>query len=267
VVSRTSSEAGAVLWARSRPLSAPGPASRRPTNSERSAADRPRERLESLGSEALSDAELLALLLRTGGRDGDALELARALLARCGGLRGVARVAPSELCNASGIGPAKVATLRAAVEIGRRISSRRLRVGQPIRSPADVHRHFYERLRDSRHERFLAVLLDSRHRVCGEVTISQGTLTASLVHPREVFRAAVLESAAAMVLVHNHPSGDPAPSPEDQQVTDRLASAGEILGVRVLDHVVVAEHGFYSFREAGRLEGTEVGRRLPQGSD
>jgi len=173
-------------------------------------------------------------------------------------------VGPRELCSTSGMGPAKAASLRAAFEIGRRLSSRRLRVGQPIQSPADVHRHFYERLRDSRHERFLAVLLDSRHRVTGEVLISQGTLTASLVHPREVFRSAVQEAAAALVLVHNHPSGDPAPSPEDQEVTDRLASAGEILGVRVLDHVVVAEHGYHSFREAGLLEDPGPAGRSPR---
>jgi DNA repair protein RadC len=149
------------------------------------------------------------------------------------------------------MGPAKTATLLAALELGRRLAAGRLRPGQPIRSPSEVHRHFFPRLRDFMHERFLAVLLDGRHRVIREVVVSQGTLTASLVHPREVFRPALREAAAALVLVHNHPSGDPAPSPEDREVTERLARAGELLGIRVLDHVVCAERGYYSFSEAG----------------
>ena len=140
-----------------------------------------------------------------------------------------------------------------ACEIGRRLATRRLEVGQCIQVPSDVHRHFFDRLRDYPQERFHALLLDSRHRVTREVLISQGTLTASLVHPREVFRHAVRQSAAALVLVHNHPSGDPAPSSEDRRVTERLLRAGEVLGIRVLDHVVVAEHGYYSFNEAGEL--------------
>ena len=109
-------------------------------------------------------------------------------------------------------------------------------------------------LRDMAHERFVALLLDSRNRVIKDVVVSQGTLTASLVHPREVFRAAVRESAAALVLVHNHPSGDPAPSGEDREVTRRLCDAGRIVGIRVLDHVVIAERGYFSFCEAGEIE-------------
>jgi DNA repair protein RadC len=217
--------------------------------------DGPRERLEGCGSQALSEAELLALLLRTGARGCDAVSLGRRLLVRCGGLRGLARAGPAELRALAGMGPAKAASVLAALEVSRRLAIHRLEPGDAIRSPEDVHRHFYPRLRDLLQERFTALLLDGRHRVMRDVLVSQGTLTASLVHPREVFRPAVQEAAAALILVHNHPSGDPSPSPEDRQVTDRLVRAGEVLGVRVLDHIVVAERGYHSFREAGDLPG------------
>ena len=216
-------------------------------------ADRPRERLAALGPEPLSDAELLALVLRTGGRGVDALRAAAALLDRFGGLRGVARAAPRELREAVGVGPAKSASVFAALELGRRLGSRRLREGDAIAGPADVYRRFHARLRDARHEHFLVVLLDGRHRVLREAAVSQGTLTASLVHPREVFRPALREAAAALILVHNHPSGDPTPSAEDREVTRRLVEAGEILGIPVVDHVVVAERGYVSLREQGFL--------------
>ena len=127
--------------------------------------------------------------------------------------------------------------------------------GLAIRGPADVYRHFHPALRHVPHERFLVVLLDGRHRVLRQELVSQGTLTASLVHPREVFRPALREAAAALILVHNHPSGDPTPSREDREVTARLRRAGELLGVPVLDHVVVAERGYRSLREDGGLDG------------
>ena len=213
--------------------------------------DRPRERLDALGPEALSDAELIALLLRTGGRHADALSVASDLLERHGGLQGLARAGGRALGASPGIGPAKTATVCASLEIGRRLARRRLRAGAPIRGPEDVYRHFHAGLRFVPHERFLVVLLDGRYRVLRQEVVSQGTLTASLVHPREVFRPALREAAAALILVHNHPSGDPTPSPEDREITARLVKAGEILGVRVLDHVVVAERGYCSLREEG----------------
>ncbi len=212
--------------------------------------DRPRERLDALGPESLTDAELLALLLRTGGRGADAQRVAASLLASLGGLTGLSRAGRAELASVSGIGPAKSATLCASLELGRRLASRRLDPGRPIRGPEDVFRHFHPRLRHAAHERFFVVLLDGRHRVVGHELVSQGTLTASLVHPREVFRPALRRSAAAVLLVHNHPSGDPTPSREDREITDRLTRAGELLGIPVLDHVVVAERGFHSLREA-----------------
>jgi DNA repair protein RadC len=197
----------------------------------------------------------MALLLRTGGRGADALAVASRLLERHGGILGLARASRRELSAAAGVGPAKQATLRAAFELGRRLAAGRLAPGTALRGPADVFRHFHPTLRDATHERFLVVLLDGRHRFLRHELVSQGTLTASLVHPREVFRPALRESAAALVLVHNHPSGDPAPSAEDREVTARLVRAGELLGVPVIDHVVVAERGYASLRETGLGEG------------
>ena len=226
----------------------------------------PRERLAAQGPEVLSDAELLALLLGTGRRGNPALRVAEGLLDQHGGLAGLARAATGELRATPGVGPAKAATVLAALEVGRRLAGRRLLPGDPIRGPADVHRHFHPRLRDAPCERFLVLLLDGRHRVMREVQTSQGTLTASLVHPREVFRPALREAAAAVVLVHNHPSGDPTPSREDREITARLARAGALLGVPVLDHVVVAEQGYVSLREEGALpEDPPGGRRALAG--
>jgi len=216
--------------------------------------DRPRERLDALGPEALSDAELLALVLRTGRRCVPALAIASRTLASHGGLRGVAGASPFQLASESGIGPAKAASLLASFELARRIAAHRLRPGHALSSPAEVAAAFRPRLRDAAHERFVAVLLDGRHRVLRDVVVSQGTLTASLVHPREVFRPALREAAAALILVHNHPSGDPSPSREDAEVTRRLARAGRLLGIEILDHVIVAEQGFSSLRERGVFE-------------
>lgn len=216
----------------------------------RHSPDGPRERLASQGPRALADEELLAILLGTGTAGCSARVLAHAMLAE-GGLPGLARASVRELRSRPGIGAAKAATVLAAVELGRRLATRRLREGDPIRGPEDVFRHFHARLRDAGQEQFLVILLDGRHRMIGEARASEGTLTASLVHPREVFRPALRDGAAAIVLVHNHPSGDPSPSAEDRAVTRRLVRAGELLGIQVLDHVVVAERGWCSLREEG----------------
>jgi DNA repair protein RadC len=200
---------------------------------------------------------LIALLLRTGARGSDAVDVARTLLARCGGLDRLECAPPSELAAVAGVGRAKAATLVAAFELGRRCAASHLPEGASLRSPEDVFNRFSLRLRRLTQERFVVVMLDGRHRVVSEEVVSQGTLTASLVHPREVFRPALRASAAALILVHNHPSGDPTPSAEDRTVTARLARAGEILGIRVLDHVVVAERGYVSLREEGALETEE----------
>jgi DNA repair protein RadC len=220
-----------------------------PNSSE--APERPRERLLAHGAAPLTNADLLALLLRTGARGRDASQIAQQLLAS--GLETLAQAVPAELAGIAGIGPAKAASVLAAFELGRRLAAKPLQRGDRIGSPEDVHRHFHARLRDAKAEEFHIVLLDARHRVLRSVLTSQGTLTASLVHPREVFRPALREAAAALVLVHNHPSGDPTPSSEDREITRRLARAGALLGVPVLDHVIVADRGYASLREQGDL--------------
>ncbi|MEN8185487.1 MAG: DNA repair protein RadC, partial [Myxococcota bacterium] len=207
-----------------------------PSRRRRRPSQGPRERLEELGAGALSDSEILALLLRTGARESDGVTAAEGLLEQLGGLQGLVRAGGGQL-RGPGIGRARSASLEAALELSRRLATRRLRRGDPLSGPDEVFRHFHARLRDLAHECFAVLLLDGRHRLVKEALISQGTLTASLVHPREVFRPALREAAAALVLVHNHPSGDPTPSREDRDVTARLARAGELLGIPVLDHV------------------------------
>ncbi len=197
----------------------------------------------------VDDVELLGRLLRTGGRRRDAERGAAGLLERFGSLRALSTESALALQSVPGVGPARAAVLLAGFELGRRVAAEPLRLGRPLRGPDQVHRHFLPRLREWRRESFHALLLDGRHRLICVETISVGTLTASLVHPREVFREAIRRAAAAMLIVHNHPSGDPRPSSEDREVTERLTAAGELLGIRVLDHVIVAEQGYFSFRE------------------
>ena len=216
-------------------------------------AEPPGERLLRLGVERLADSELLALIFRTGSRKASSLELSERLITSCGGIEAVATSSLSELQISPGIGPAKAASVLASVEFGRRLATRSLERGDRISSPRDVYRHFHQRMRSRRQEYFVVLLLDGRNRVIRECAISQGTLTASLVHPREAFRSAIRSAAAALVLVHNHPSGDPTPSAEDLSVTHRLVEVGEIVGIRVVDHVVVADRGFYSFQEHDQL--------------
>jgi DNA repair protein RadC len=216
------------------------------------AAERPRERLLRLGAAALSDSEVLALLLGTGHRSlGDAHSLARALLARFGDLRSVVDAGGAELAALRGVGAARAAALVAAGELARRVASASLDPGAPVTSSADVHAHFGPLLADEKRELFYALLLDTKNRLIRKIRISEGSLGASLVHPREAFRPAVREAAAAVLFLHNHPSGDPAPSAEDRRVTERLRRAGELLGIPVLDHVVVGRGRYHSFADGG----------------
>ncbi len=218
----------------------------------------PRERLARDGADRLPLEDLVALVLRNGDRRDSARALAQRLLASTGGLVRLGSLPLCELEAIPGIGPAKAASLLAAFELGRRLASTPLERGQPIRAPLDVQRHFQPRWRDRRRESFHALQLDGRHRLMAVDEVSVGTLTASLVHPREVFREAIRNAAAAVLLVHHHPSGDPSPSAEDRSVTDRLVAAGALLGIRVVDHVIVADGGYFSFQEAGliRTEGS-----------
>ena len=215
--------------------------------------ERPRERLLRDGPEALSLAELLALVFRTGGPGIPSLTLAGALVERFGSLERLAHAGDAELRALPGMGPAKVASLRAAFELGGRLARQPLRTGDKFQSPHQVFAHFGSRLRRMRQEVFFVLLLDSRHRLLREVEVSRGSLNQSLVHPREVFAPALRESAAAILVAHNHPSGDPLPSREDHDVTRRLSRAGEILGIPLLDHVVLGAEGFTSFAERGWL--------------
>lgn len=219
------------------------------------ADERPREKLLALGAEKLTDAELLALIIRTGdsGSKQSAVDLARALLRRFGSLRQLSAASIAELCQQPGIGPAKAAEVQALFQIARRFADNRLQPGQAYRSSQDAFSHFHERLCDYRKEVFLALLLDSKNRLIREVQISEGSLNASIVHPREVFAPVLRESASAVLFVHNHPSGDPTPSREDVEITERLKQIGELMGVRVLDHVIVGNGSYVSLADRGLL--------------
>lgn len=216
-------------------------------------AERPRERLLAQGAETLSDAQLLAILLRVGRRRSSAVQVALELLHRLGGVAGLARCGIDELCAVPGVGEAKAAQLKAAVELGKRALASPLSKGMRISSSRDLFDHYHPGLRDLRHEIFKVVLLDAKHAIVRDATVSAGSLTLSIVHPREVFTMAVRESAAAVIFLHNHPSGDPTPSQEDRVLTARLVSAGEVLGIRVLDHIVVGDGRYVSFADQGWL--------------
>lgn len=213
--------------------------------------ERPRELLLQKGPQSLSDAQLLAILLRMGRRNSTAVEVAMDVLGRLDGLRGMANRSREELCAVPGIGPAKAAQILAALELGKRALATPLTSGLQVRGSQEIFRHYYPLLRDIRHELFKAVLLDAKHRLIRDMTVSEGSLTVSIVHPREVFNLAVRESAAAVIFVHNHPSGDPYPSEEDHALTRRLIDAGEILGIRVLDHIVIGDGRYVSFADEG----------------
>lgn len=217
--------------------------------------ERPREKLLKLGTEFLSEAELLALLIRTGDptTKQSAVDIGRQLLQEFGSLRNLASASPGEICRVKGTGPAKAAAIKAALEIAARINTDRLMSGKRFTAPEQVYQHYHYTFRDRRKEYFMALLLDSKNRILKEVRISEGSLNQSIVHPREVFSPAVRESAAAIILVHNHPSGDPAPSREDREITRRLKEAGELMGVSVLDHIIIGDGSFVSFSALGML--------------
>lgn len=219
------------------------------------ADERPREKLLAQGAEKLSDAELLALIIRTGdaGSGNSAVDLARGLLGRFGSLRQLSSAGINELCQQPGIGPAKAAEVQALFQIARRFADQRLHPGQAYRCANDAFLHFHERLCDYRKEVFLALLLDSKNRLIREVQISEGSLNASIVHPREVFAPVLRESAAAILFIHNHPSGDPSPSREDLDITKRLQQVGELMGVRVLDHIIIGNGEYVSLADRGML--------------
>ena len=217
-------------------------------------SERPRERLKGLGARALSAAELLAIVLGSGTGSASALVVAQAVLGRAdGSLRRLASQPVAGLTSIVGVGTARAVAIHAALELGRRWADESRDDGAPIRSPRDVYHAYAGRLQDLPVEEFHVAVLDAQHRMERDVLITRGILTSSLVHPREVFREAIAARAAAIVLVHNHPSGDPTPSPDDRAVTDQLVAAGRLLDIPVHDHVIVGRGRFVSFAEAGLL--------------
>lgn len=234
----------------SSPSNHPG---RRPINAW-APSDRPRERLRALGPAALSSRELLAILIGSGGASGSALDVADGILARSdGSLRRLASLPPGVLEEEPGVGAATVSRIQGALELGRRAAAEPTEADGRIRGPRDVFERMGPLLRDLRQEEFHALLLNTQHRVIRDVLVTRGILDASLIHPREVFRQAIVESAAGIILVHNHPSGDPTPSREDRAVTDQLRDAGRAIGIPILDHVILGGGRFVSLGEAGGL--------------
>jgi len=218
------------------------------------ADERPRERLEHYGPGALSPAELLAIILRMGNARASALQLANELISKYQGLRGVATASVQELSTINGIGLAKACQLKAAFELGKRLATSGDVPRPIISSPQDAVNLVMEDMRYCPEERFRAMFLDTRHQVISAPDeISKGTLNASLVHPREVFKAAIKATAAAVLLVHNHPSGDPTPSKEDLALTARMKQAGDLVGIPVLDHLIIGDGRFVSLKDKGLL--------------
>ena len=216
--------------------------------------DRPREKLARSGVGALGDNELVALVLGTGVKARSALEVAQDVLDLSGGVHGLPQFGIDDLLRVSGIGRPRAARLIAAVELGRRAISRaageRVRFGRP----SDIGRYLLPLYGGHREERFGIVMLDSKLRLIRSETLSVGILDASIAHPREIFRTAMLASASAIALFHNHPSGDPTPSEDDCFITTRLVAAGDLMGINVVDHVILGAGRWYSFHDAGMLQ-------------
>lgn len=215
--------------------------------------ERPRERLLKYGPLAMSEAQLLAIILRTGGGGRSALDIGLDLLTVFGSFRELEQASLQEISAIKGIGTAKAAQIKASLEIGRRLYQEPSPKGPAFSSGKDIYNYFYPRMQGLRKEHFYSILLDVKNRLIREIRISEGTLTASLIHPRESFRNAVRESAASVIFIHNHPSGDPTPSREDIAITERLEKAGETLGIKMLDHIIVADGGYTSMLEKGYL--------------
>ncbi len=217
--------------------------------------ERPREKMIQNGPAALSNAELLAILIRTGTRDLSALDLANRVLSLSDqGLGHLGACSPEDLAAVTGIGPSKACQILAGVELGRRMTRARLMSPRVLNHPREVAAYLVEDMKDLRQEWFRILLLNNRKQVLGYETVSVGTLNASLVHPRDVFEKAIRRNAATILLVHNHPSGNPHPSPEDCALTARLTQAGALMGIEVVDHVIVGNGTYYSFKEHRGLE-------------
>jgi DNA repair protein RadC len=223
------------------------PSEYRPKVRDLPVRDRPVNRLREVGPSALSTTEVLAALLQTP----DALDQARELLTRFEGLPGLVRACEAEITQVAGIGPAQAARLKAALECGRRLLLATTEERFAVRSPADVAQLLMAEMSHLEQEHFRVILLDTRNRVINHVTLYVGSLNASHIRVGEVFRGAVRHNAAAIVVCHNHPSGDPTPSPEDVEVTRQLVEAGRLFDIEVLDHLIIGQQRFVSLRERG----------------
>jgi DNA repair protein RadC len=215
------------------------------------AEERPRERLAATGPQALSTAELIAILLRTGGRGQSALQTAQALLQQFGGLQGLRKASLPDLRAIPSIGPSKASLLLAAVELGRRIAVSEAEDAPTVSSPSAAAALLQYEMSGLEQEHLRTILLDARNRLVRVCEIYRGSLTTSLIRTGEVFREAIKSNAAGMIAVHNHPSGDPSPSPEDLAVTRNLIEAGRLLDIPVLDHIIIGRGRFISMREQG----------------
>jgi len=215
--------------------------------------ERPRERLLQQGAQHLTEAELLGILIGKGTRRKTAIDLARELLDRYESLENLFSRSPSELMKIKGIGSAKAATLSAAFQLVRRIQSKTSKSQPSFKRAKDVANLYLPLMKDLRKEVFRVLLLSRSNRLIKEVTISEGTLDASIVHPRDVFREALLESAAGVILLHNHPSGNPNPSEEDLRITKQLVEAGRVMGIKVYDHIILAGEDYRSLADDGLI--------------
>ena len=215
--------------------------------------ERPRETLLKKRETYLSDSELLAILINNGTRDKSAITLAREIIETSDGIRNLSNITVEELSKIKGIGLAKACRIISALELGRRVSVASEMQKFKISSPQDIGNVYMEELRYKKKEIFRVVLLNTKNVIIGSKDISEGSLNASIVHPREVFLEAIKKSANKMILMHNHPSGDPTPSSEDINITKRLISAGQIVGIEILDHVIIGDGSFYSFKENGQI--------------
>lgn len=213
---------------------------------------RPREKMQSRGEACISDEELLAIILGNGTRNLSALDLARQLLVTYQGLRNLREASLEEITRLKGIGPAKAVSIKAAIELGRR-TAMDIKIRDFVNSPADVSRLLMEEMRYYDREHFCALYLDRKGGLLVKEDVSIGGLSSSIVHAREVFKTAVKCSAASIILVHNHPSGDPSPSREDIEITRRLAEAGSIMGIEILDHLIIGHDKYCSLKEMGLI--------------
>jgi len=215
------------------------------------AQERPRERLKKYGAASLSNAELIAIVLRTGAASESVLNLSAKLLARFRGLDGLAKAGFGELCSERGLGEAKASQLKAALELGRRLLSTQPEDRIPVKSPEDIANLLQADMAFLEQEELRVVLLNSKNQVMATPHLYKGNVNSSLIRVSELFRDAVRENCPALIAVHNHPSGDPTPSPEDIQITEQMVKAGKLLDIEVLDHVIIGRQGFISLKERG----------------